>query len=74
MHRLAATASHVVRVVRFCMPLIALCAGGRATARSLDLRGTVAGFPFWLGTTMYGNQWKVPVEGAGWWFDREHAG
>jgi hypothetical protein len=47
-------------------------ASGWTSARPLDVRATVSGFPFWLGTTMYGNQWKVDVEGAGWWFDREH--
>jgi hypothetical protein len=43
-----------------------------SAAPPLDLRATPSGFPFWLGTTMYGNQWKVAVEGSDWWFDRAH--
>lgn len=42
----------------------------------LQLRGTVMSFPFWLGTTMYGNMWKGFSQNENrtdwWWFDRNY--
>ncbi len=57
--------------------LCALAAAARpqaapARARQIEMRGTVSQLPFWLGTTMYGNQWKVDVEGSNWWYDKGH--
>lgn len=46
------------------------------TKPTLELRGTVMSFPFWLGTTMYGNMWKGFSENEKrtdwWWFDKNY--
>jgi len=43
---------------------------------TLELRGTVGHFPFWLGSTMYGNMWKGYSENENrtdwWWFDKNY--
>lgn len=40
----------------------------------LSLRGELTGFPFWLGTTQYGNHWKGHEANENkpdwWWFDK----
>jgi len=52
--------------------LIALHIGSAQPA--LELRGTVMMFPFWLGTTMYGDMWKRFSQNENrtdwWWFDK----
>jgi hypothetical protein len=62
------------------LALLFVLAGAPASAQRaaaspappLDPRAAPCQFPFWLGTTMYGNQWKVAVEGSDWWFDKSH--
>jgi len=43
---------------------------------SLELRGKVMTFPFWLGTTMYNNMWKGFSQNEfrtdWWWFDKNY--
>ncbi|MCC6729383.1 MAG: hypothetical protein IT208_08590 [Chthonomonadales bacterium] len=66
-------------MIRVCAVLLAaltaLASGARAEP-TLDLRGHVMEFPFWLGSTMYGSQWGgyagVERRADWWWFDRDH--